>query len=116
MVTWQYPQKNDGHPPENAQIRPNQRLANCEVKIGRCEWLWKLTPTSMPEIQPSIVADADTKAIRVHGPVTPTSLGCWYNQKAQQYAARQAMWKARQCPSWGSERMRQRLNASGTLR
>src|SRR5271155_845611 len=116
MVTWQYSQKNDGHPPANAQIRPNQRFAKCDVKIGRCEWLWKLTPTFMPEIQPSIVADAATKAMRDHGPVTPTSLGWPYSQKAQQYAARQAMWKTTQCASWGSDRTRQRLSAAGASR
>src|SRR5271170_1449118 len=113
MVTWQYSQKNDGHPPENAQIRPNQRFANCEVKIGRCEWLWKFTPTSMPEIQPSIVAAESTKAARDQGPVTPTSAGCSYNQNARPYAARHAMWKTTQFASCGSEKMRQRLAATG---
>src|SRR5271165_4489965 len=105
MVTWQYSQKNDGHPPENVQIRPNQRLMKCETKIGRWEWLWKLTPTSMPEIQPSIRAEAATKAVRDHGPVTPAILGCWYSQKAQAYAVRQMIWKVTQCQSWGWARM-----------
>src|SRR5271163_4429964 len=99
MVTWQYSQKNDGHAPENVHSRPNQRLTKWEMKIGRWEWLWKLTPTSIPEIQPSSVAEDATKAMRVHGPVTPASLGCRYSQKAQAYAARQTQWKVTQCQS-----------------
>src|SRR5271156_958692 len=113
MVTWQYSQKNEDHPPENVQNRPNQRLTNCEVNIGRCEWLWKLTPTSTPEIQPSINADAATKAIRDHGPVMPATFGCRYSQKAQAYAARQVMWKITQGRPWGLARICQRLEATG---
>jgi len=96
-VTWQYSQKNEGHPPENVQIRPNQRLTKCDLKIGRCEWLWKLTPISMPEIQPSIDAAPATKAIRDQGPAMPASLGCRYSQKAHAYATRQIIWKITQC-------------------
>lgn len=115
MVTWQYSQKNEGHPPENVQIRPNQRLTKCDLKIGRCEWLWKLTPISMPEIQPSIDAAPATKAIRDQGPAMPASLGCRYSQKAHAYATRQIIWKITQCLFWGWERMPQRLNVAELL-
>src|ERR1700731_3870340 len=116
MVTWQYSQKNDGQPPENVHIRPNQRLRNFETKIGRCEWLWKLTPTSIPEMMPSITAEAATKAMRDPAPEMPATFWCRYSQKAQEYAARQVIWKITQFPSWGCAKMPQRLGAAGASR
>lgn len=98
-VTWEYSQKNDGQPPENVQNRANQRLRNVEVKIRRCEWLWKLTPTFIPVIQPRMHAEAMTKAARDHGPVMPASLGCRYSQNAHAKATRHAAWKITQCRS-----------------
>src|SRR5579871_5240119 len=114
-VTCEYSQKNDGHPPPTVHVRANHRFHSGEVKMRRCVWLWKFTPTSIPEIQPSIVAAAATKAILDQGPVMPASLACWYSKKAHAYASRQARWKTTQCRSWGWANSPRRRNASLVL-